>query len=69
MALWHISLSALKFDPPMMGRISFPEPDDETSNVVVLFIKIVNSSKVGVNIDHLFFLFLKDIKKQDNTNG
>jgi hypothetical protein len=45
-----------KLDPPVMGRISFPELDDKTSKLVMLFIKVVNSIEVGANIGHLFLI-------------
>jgi hypothetical protein len=49
----------------MVGRISFPQPDDKMLKLVMLF-KVVNSPEVGANVCHLFSI-CERYQKQGNT--
>jgi hypothetical protein len=46
-------LLGLKLDPPMMGRISCFEVDDEVLKVAMLFVEVVNSPEVGANVGYV----------------
>jgi hypothetical protein len=52
-------------DPPVMGRISLPVPDDKMLELVMLFFKVVNSLEVGANVCHLFSI-CERYQKQGN---
>jgi hypothetical protein len=54
-----------KLDPPVIGRTSFLKPDDEMSKLFMLFVKVMSSSEVGANVDHLF---LTPVRYQEQSN-
>jgi hypothetical protein len=51
-------------DPPVMGRISLPVPDDKMLELVMLFFKVVNPWR-WVPMFVTCFQFAKDIKNKE----
>jgi hypothetical protein len=45
----------MKFDPIVMGKTSFFEPNNKALGLAMLFVVVVNLLEVGTNVDHLFF--------------